>query len=265
MKISCADVVKCMEEIAPTCLAEDWDNVGLIIGDLHKEINHIFVCLDVISDTVDYAEKNKVDIMITHHPLIFRSIKSIKSSDWNQRLIMRLIKRDICVYSAHTNLDYAEKGVSWHLARTIGLVSIENFKKETDKKSHNFGKIGELFPPQDPEIFINNIKRTLNIKGVRLIGTPNKKISKVAVFSGSFDEEVLNEIPSDLDIDIIISGDIKYHTAIQIKEMGICAIDAGHFGTENIIVAEIANRLRLSFPNIKISWDTMGEDPFIYR
>ena len=121
MAVKCKDVVNFMEKWAPAYLAEEWDNVGLIIGDEGKTVNRILVCLDITSSVVEYAENENVDMIITHHPLLFRPIKRLCGSNWKEKLIARLIKKDICVYSAHTNLDYAEEGVNWQLAQAIGL------------------------------------------------------------------------------------------------------------------------------------------------
>ncbi len=262
MTIKCREVVKFIEEIAPKCLAEDWDNVGLIIGDFDKDIKHILVCLDITSTIVEYAENKNVDMIISHHPLIFKPIKNICMSNWKGNLILRLIKKDICVYCAHTNLDYAEKGVNWCLARTIGLTEIENLKTGSLENDYSFGKVGVLSPPQELSKFIDNIKNTLKIKNIKLVGNIDKEINKVAVFSGSFDDSILNAITED--IDILITGDIKYHTATEILEMSICAIDAGHFGTENIIVSQITDWLQKQFPETKISCNNMEKDPFRY-
>jgi len=278
MVIKCREVAEFMEKIAPKHLAEDWDNVGLILGDYEKDIKHVFVCLDITSSTVEYAENRNVDMIISHHPLIFKPIKNICMNNWKGNLISRLIKKDICVYCAHTNLDYAEEGVNWYLAKVIGLTEIENLEtirltepfeiahytslQEIKGKSYGIGKIGILSPPQDLKEFIDNIKNALRIKSIRLIGNIDKKINKVAVFSGSFDESILNKITAD--IDILITGDIKYHTATEICETGMCVIDAGHFGTENVIVPQIKHWLKKRFPGTKISCNTIETEPFRY-
>jgi dinuclear metal center YbgI/SA1388 family protein len=280
MTIKCRKVVMFMEEIAPKHLAEDWDNVGLIIGDFEKDIKHILVCLDITSPIVEYAENKNVDMIISHHPLIFKPIKSICIHNWKENLISRLIKKNICVYCAHTNLDYAEEGVNRYLAQAIGLTKIKNYiTKSMDKPNdiicdiypnelkrdvYGIGKMGVLLPPQDLTEFIDNIKNALRTRSIKLIGNIDKKINKVAVFSGSFDDRILNTITSIADIDILITGDIKYHTAIEILEMGMCVIDAGHFGTENIIVPQIINWLKKRFPGIVISCNTMETEPFKY-
>lgn len=264
--IKCREIAAFIEEIAPKYLAEDWDNVGMMLGDCEKVVKHILVCLDITSPIVDYAESINADMIISHHPLIFRPIRNICMDDWKSKLISRLIKKDICVYCAHTNLDYAEEGVNWHLAQAIGLVEVENFEtKKMKEKEHGFGKMGILSPPHDLVKFIDNLKNALKTKNIKLIGNIDKKISRVAVFSGSFNESILSKLTNSSDnIDVFITGDIKHHTAIEICEMGMCAIDAGHFATENVIVPQIIGWLKKSFQGIKISCNPMEKGPFEY-
>ncbi|NSW89979.1 MAG: Nif3-like dinuclear metal center hexameric protein [Firmicutes bacterium] len=367
MAIKCKEVVEFMEEIAPTYLAEEWDNVGLIIGNFEKAVKHILVCLDITSPVVEYAETGDVDMIISHHPLIFKPIKGIHMNDWKGNLISRLIKKDICVYCTHTNLDYAEEGVNWHLARSIGLTEIkdleitkseklykvvvftpansvdtvreamskegagwigkysdcffmakgigtfkpldnanpyigiqgilekvEEYRLETivpgrklkkvigamlkahpyeevaydiypleaKGKGYSLGKVGILSPPQSLTEFIGNIKKSLKTDCIRLIGNIDEKINRVAVFAGSFDETILKIMTGN--IDILITGDVRYHTAIEMAEMGMCVIDAGHFSTENIIIPQIVDQLKNRFPEISITGNTMEMAPFKY-
>lgn len=367
MAVKCKDVVNFMEKWAPAYLAEEWDNVGLIIGDEGKTVNRILVCLDITSSVVEYAENENVDMIITHHPLLFRPIKRLCGSNWKEKLIARLIKKDICVYSAHTNLDYAEEGVNWQLAQAIGLTEIRNLKTVKEEKIYKvavfvpyesldavreamgkegagwigrysncffmaegtgtfmplegtnpyigtqgvlekvkeyrlesvvpesklkgvieamikahpyeevaydiyplkikgrgfgYGKIGVVNPSLSLQEFASNVKKALNADYVRVIGKSKEDIKKAAVFSGSLDEDILGSIPSD--VDVLVTGDIKYHIAIEIAEMGMCVIDAGHFNTENVIVPAIINKIKSKFTDINITGIETKLDPFIY-
>lgn len=265
MKFKCLEIAKFLEEIAPKYLAEDWDNVGLIIGDFDKNIRHVLVCLDVTSAIVEYAEHNNVDLIVSHHPLIFEPMKNICRHNWKGNLIFRLIEKDICVYCAHTNLDYAKNGVNDHLAQILGLENIENLiTKKTKDVFYGMGRTGTLSPSQGLIEFINHTKKLLKVKTIKLIGNIDREINKVAVFSGSFDNSLLNTLALNKDIDILVTGDIKYHSGIEITEMGICVIDAGHFATESIIIPKIEEYLKERFPGLVISLNTMETEPFRY-
>ncbi|NLC67298.1 MAG: Nif3-like dinuclear metal center hexameric protein [Clostridiaceae bacterium] len=263
MHVKCKDIMEALEEIAPPYFAEEWDNTGLIIGNRDKNIRSILVCLDVTSSTYEYAEKENIDMIISHHPLIFQPIKSIHVGDWKGRLISRIINKNICVYCAHTNLDYAEEGVNWHLARSIGLIEIKNLGEDCKA-----GKVGMLSPPQDLSGFIRNVKKSLRADSVKLIGSLNKSTEKVAVFAGSFDEKVLEFIASgtgnQCSIDVLVTGDIKYHAAVEMLEMGICAIDAGHFDTEHVIILPLVEKLKARFPGVDVKSCPGERGPFVY-
>jgi dinuclear metal center YbgI/SA1388 family protein len=117
----CRDVMEYIEQLAPAELAEDWDNTGLLLGGSDKSISRIMVCLDVTSEALAAAVEKKADLMVTHHPVIFKGIKRISEDDVKGRQLYTAISNGISVISAHTNLDHAENGVNVKLAETLGL------------------------------------------------------------------------------------------------------------------------------------------------
>ncbi len=121
----CETIISLMENIAPRHLAEDWDNVGLLIGDSNKPINRIFVCLDLPEWVLEEALDRDVDLIITHHPIIFSGLKKISSDTAIGRKVMKLIKNNICVYSSHTNLDITKDGLNDALANKLGFKSYD--------------------------------------------------------------------------------------------------------------------------------------------
>ena len=110
--VKCQDVMQAMERIAPRRLAEEWDNPGLLVGSPHDEVRKILVALDVREETVECAIEDGCDLIVAHHPLIFRGLKAVRTDDVIGRKIARLIKADIAVFAAHTNLDSAAGGVN---------------------------------------------------------------------------------------------------------------------------------------------------------
>jgi GTP cyclohydrolase I len=272
MSVKCGDVAKFMEDLAPLNLAEDWDNVGLLLGNSQSDIRKILVCLDATSEVVDEAIKWGADLIVSHHPLIFEGLKRINSDDTKGRLIYKLIKNNIGVYSAHTNLDFAKEGLNQYLAELLGLKAIKNLRKyKADKlyknvypmeiagEEYGLGKIGTLEIPQNLDTFISTIKEKLKTKYIRLIGHTKNDIINVAVFCGSFDNDwtgVLKE-----GADVLVTGDIKYHTAMDAIEKDVCVIDAGHFNTESIIVPQLAKLLSEKFSDIEVTSNTVEADP----
>lgn len=264
MAIKVSDLHEYFEEKAPAALAEDWDNVGLLIGNMEREINKALICLDVTSEVVNEAIKLNMDIIISHHPFIFKGIKSINDDTPKGKLIHKLIQKSISVYCVHTNLDVADDGVNDQLAKKIELKSLENLNMyKTDKVSgrvYGLGKYGELKKEMDLSEFLSFVKNKLNVKNLRVIGDIHGKIKTVAVFCGSFDEDYTGLLKAK--VDILLTGDIKYHTATDMKEMDLCVIDAGHFYTERIIVPALTKQLNKAFPQIEFIGSLVEVDPF---
>ena len=243
------DITKYMEKIAPVSLAMDWDNPGLIIGDAERKLESVVVCLDVTKDVVDFAIENRANLILSHHPFIFNGIKSINTKSYKGTLIEKIIKNDICVYAAHTNFDFAPNGLNNQLARKLDLRYDNSLFLGSDKE-RIVGKIGETIGTLKFSDFVENLKNKLNVSTVRTVGNLDRVINKVAVFCGAFDYSFLKIVAKR--VDCIVTGDLKYHVAMDILESGLNAVDAGHFGTEYIFVECVKKLLEQEFSEIKV-------------
>ena len=145
MPEKCQSIIEIMEKIAPPYLAQSWDNVGLLVGDSYRDVQNIMVTLDVTMEVVDEAINKNVDLIISHHPLIFKPIKSINKSNPLGKTLHRLIKHEIAVYCSHTNLDSAPNGTNQVLAQIIGLKDIKPF---IDIEKEKYYKLA-VFVPQN--------------------------------------------------------------------------------------------------------------------
>ena len=134
MSVKCSNIIKVMEKIAPTSLAEKWDNVGLQVGDSSKAVKKVMICLELNNDVMDEAISKDVDMIITHHPLIFKPLKTLVSSDPIVRIINKLIKNDICLYSSHTNLDNVDGGTSDYFAELLNIKDLSTLTISHTKK-----------------------------------------------------------------------------------------------------------------------------------
>lgn len=265
MSVKCDKIINKLEELAPPRLAESWDNVGLLVGDSNMPINKILVSLDATSDVVDEAIDNEVDMIVTHHPMIFKGIKHVNTSTVIGRKLIKLIKNDICVYSAHTNLDSASEGLSVLLANRLRLSNgdILEPNKNFDILGCGTGRIGYL-EEMTLEQLSYYVKDNLDLQSVRVIGDLQKKIKKVAVSPGSSME--FAETAYKNGADVYITGDIKYHDAIDYKEKGMALIDAGHFGTENIVLSMFEQYIKECFgEQVQIITSKINRDPFTIR
>lgn len=241
------DIANFMEEIAPLALAEDWDNCGFIVGDKQREVNMIMTCLEISSLSLNEAIEKKVDMIVSHHPLFIDPIYKIDTLNPAGRFIKQLIKNNITLYSAHTNLDICNGGVNDVLAKIIGLKSIKGLNECGKEYS---GRYGELEKEMLFNDYIIKIKNSLKVDKVRVCGKIPDKIKTVAVFSGSFDGDISGLIKSKADV--LVVGEIKHHDANEIVEQGKCVIAAGHFATERIISFELSKIIAGKFPSITV-------------
>ena len=259
-KFTVQTVADVMNRIAPRKLAEEWDNPGLLVGNPAAEVKKIFVCLDATDETITRAIDSDADLIVTHHPIIFHAIKNIRTDLPLGKKIERLIKNDVAVFAAHTNLDSAIGGVNDVLAKKIGLVDVKMFGEE----EISLGRIGRLSEPMTAEKFAAHVKKVLNADNVRLIDAGNFLINKVGICGGAGSDIIAKA--KFFGAQAFVTGDVKYHEAQNAVENKIHVVDAGHFATEFPIVRELAETLRKEFERldykISVEEDKIFSDVF---
>ena len=230
------DLVELLEELMPSNLAEDWDNVGLMVGRKGKTVKRILLALDLSKEVVEQAIAQKIDMIITHHPAIFKKLKRVVDNDWQQDLLLTLMENGIAVYSAHTNLDCVSTGVNDVLAKLLKLDDADILDD-----SNGLGRIGcvEQMTLTDYAQFV---KTALKADYV-IVGDAGKQVHKVAVCGGAGSD--LIDLALAKGADTLVTGDVKYHSAQQAVFSGLNIIDAGHQPTELPVLDKLADRLSM--------------------
>ncbi|MBR3723141.1 MAG: Nif3-like dinuclear metal center hexameric protein [Selenomonadaceae bacterium] len=259
--VKIVDVMNVMDKIAPRKLAEQWDNPGLLVGSPDNTVRRILVALDATDRVVDKAVDFGADLIVTHHPMIFKPLKHIRTDLPEGAKIQKLIKHDISVFAAHTNLDSAVGGVNDILAEIIGLTEIRPLLSAPDDMP-TLGRIGYLKEETDIDKFSKFVKEKLKADYIRIIKGDNRKIKKVALCGGSGAEFISRA--DFLGADAYITGDVRYHDGEHAQALGIHVIDAGHFATEYPVVKALASIMRneIALKDIEIIEDTEGRDVF---
>lgn len=250
-----SDIIKYLNSLFPEKLKEEWDNVGLMTGEESSEINKVLLCLDVTSDVAEEAKQMGADLIISHHPLIFSPLKNITSENSTSRIVMHLIKNNICAYSMHTNFDIADGGMNDILSEKLGLVDIRKFTDaellgEEGKTLSSLGRVGHLDIPMTLSDFSAFVKATLSSRALKILGDGEDIVQTVAVCSGSGKSMMTAAFNSGADV--FVSSDFGHHDAQEAFEMGLNLIDAGHFETENIIVDFLYDLLSEEYPELII-------------
>jgi dinuclear metal center YbgI/SA1388 family protein len=371
MSVKVATVMQIIEKIASKNLALEWDNVGLLIGDPKDSINKILVALDVNFEVVNEALSKKANMIISHHPVIFKPIKNIRKDNPEGALLRKLIINNINVYSAHTNLDLSERGVNKVLFEKLSLIDGEVLKVEKKENLYKFvvfvprshveiiktvlgdsgagwignyshcsfstsgtgsfkpieganpylgtvgviehveearietivpekilksvikavlkahpyeevaydiyplansgkefglGQIGYFKTPVHKKDFIEFVKKQLNVSTLKIAGVLPEQIHKVAVCGGSGGNLIQNAFIKGAQV--LITGDVGYHQALEAESLGIAVIDAGHGITERIIVPYLAEYLCSEFNAQKIDTEVIisnvNSEPWLF-
>lgn len=259
--VSCQVVMDALERIAPKRLAEDWDNPGLLVGALNQDIRKILVCLDVSDQVVEQAIRSGADMIVAHHPLIFKGMKKIRTDLPLGHRLQQLLKHDIAVAAVHTNLDIAVGGVNDVLAKAIGLSKLSTFviaSQSADGTVESMGRMGRLPAPMAVHDFAQQVREALPTEHVRLVNAGARPVRKVALCSGSGAEFIHKA--AFMGADAYVTGDVKYHEAQQAVELGMHVIDAGHFGTEFPVVAVLKERLIQELVEAKGSVEVLADE-----
>jgi dinuclear metal center YbgI/SA1388 family protein len=227
------EVARIIEQFAPLDTAAEWDNTGFCIGSPQTEVRAVLVGFDCTPALVREAVERGANMIVTHHPLIFRGIKKISPDNFLGEIITLAVKNDIVVYSAHTNADKAEGGVNTLMAERLGLQDCSVLS------SDGFGLVGHLPRPMAEEDFIAFVKKQFSLKVVRTSRLTGKPVGKVALCSGSGSSLIGDALASGADA--YICGDVSYHQFFT--EKGFLLLDIGHFESEIDIVGKLISVL----------------------
>ncbi len=223
-------MLRALEQFAPLPLQEGWDNAGLQIGLTEAEVSGALLCLDVNEQIVDEAMDRGCNLVVSHHPLLFRGLKTISDGDSVQRTALKAIKNDIVIVSMHTNMDNARGGVNFKIAEKLGLTDVEFLAAKTvDGAECGSGVIGILIEALDAEAFIREVKSRFGVECAQCNELLKRKIRRVAICGGAGDF-MLDEAIS-AGADAFITGEMHYHVYFgHEQEVQICVI--GHYQSE---------------------------------
>jgi len=261
-----------MESLAPAALAEEWDNSGLQIGHNDWPVKKVWLALDPGIQVIESACRDSIDLLIAHHPLIFKPLKFVNLNSPVGKIIQIAIQNQLSVFSAHTNLDKVTNGINDVLAYKIGLKNIavlENSGKgnklRDSEKEYGLGRVGNLDDTIGLSALAMKIKERLGLTTLRVAGNTDLMVTRAAVCCGS-GSSLMNHFFSS-GAQVFISGDFKYHDARDAEAMNLGLIDIGHFASEHLILEVLVGRLREKFTklnfDVSIKACKLEKDPFV--
>ncbi|MEG0614159.1 MAG: Nif3-like dinuclear metal center hexameric protein [Oscillospiraceae bacterium] len=256
-------IYELIDKFAPFELQDSWDNSGILVNlPDDREIKKILLSLDITAEVAKEAVSKSVDLVISHHPVIFQPLKSLEP-DGPASI---LLKNGIGAISAHTNLDISHEGINAILAKKLGFNILENCVEFVKYFGHNqekygYGIICDTANEYSPKSLATLVKTMLGCKNIRF-NDCGKKIHKVAICSGSGGS--LLQIAKKCDVQALITGDVKHDVFIDAKNLDIAVIDAGHFYTENVVCELIKQRITGVYSNIDVQIADEDKDPVLY-
>jgi len=227
------------ERLAPEACACEWDNPGLLVGWEDKEIQKVLIALDATDEVIELAVRENVQLVLTHHPLIFKPLKRINDQNFISRRVLELVRHQICCFAMHTNFDAAPGCMADLAAQRLGMISEAPLEVtgEMDSVPTGIGKIGTLPQKMSVEQVAELVKERFELPFVTVYGTEQVKVpvSRVAISPGAGSSMIRPAIEQG--VQVLITGDIGHHEGIDAAARHMAIIDAGHYGVEHIFIA----------------------------
>lgn len=268
--IKLASIIDFLESFAPLELAEDWDNVGLLLGDRQREVSRVMTSLTITPSVVEEAVSGRVNLVVSHHPLPFRSLKKITADSVVGRLILKLIENRVAVFSPHTAFDSTAEGINQSIAEKLQLENIEaiqpavGFATGDSATGEVFGagRIGTFPGGTRCRVLCQELKDKFAIPLVKFCGDLDASASRVGIVCGSAGQFLADA--SRAGCDAFITGETSFHTCLEAIASGVSLFLLGHYGSERFAVEKLAQKLANKFPALVVHASHSDQDPIQY-
>lgn len=253
-----SDVAAVIEAAAPLGLAEPWDNCGLLCGSYHSPVENVTLALDATAETIRQAAALQSELLITHHPILFRPVQRLVRGQADADLVRLLFANELSLYAAHTNLDRAPAmGTAWALASALGLdvarplpECAQAGENGAEASNTSLGLLAQLDEPLTVSQLAARICPALGTSGLQVGDDSERLISTVALVPGSGGD--LLGAASEAGAELFLTGELKHHEWLLAASVGLTAMAAGHFATERPVVAVLARHLGQALPGLTV-------------
>lgn len=259
--MTCREIITLLQEQSPEEFACDWDNVGLLVGDFEQEIKKVYIALDATEETITEAVAEETDLLLTHHPMIFKELKKVNTQDFTGRRVVRLIQNHISYYAMHTNFDV--RGMAAIAAEWMGLTdcAVLDVTCESEDGCEGIGRVGILPEEMTLKACVERVKQAYDVDTVKVFGDLNQKVRQAAICPGSGKSVISCALGAGAGV--LVTGDIDHHEGIDAADQGLAIIDAGHYGVEKLFIPYMVQYLRNRTEGIEIVGQPVKQ-PFRY-
>ena len=256
------EVVNALEKFAPLPLQEDYDNAGLQVGLTETEVSGALLCLDVTEQVLDEALERDCNLVVSHHPLLFRGLKQVSDANDVQRCVMKAIQKGITIVSMHTNIDNAVGGVNYKMAEKLGLSNVSLLQPKTvGEIEGGSGVIGEYKEPMPAESFVRKVKDTFGVACVEANQLLHRGIRRVALCGGAGAFMLSDAVAAGADA--FVTGEMHYHEFFgHEQQIQICVI--GHYQSEQFTNEIFKSIIEERCPGVRCCLTNINTNPIIY-
>lgn len=252
-------ITEFLNELAPLSLSEDWDNTGLLVGERQKSVSRVMTCLTVIEGVVDEAVREGVDLIVSHHPMMFRGVQSITDETAEGRMLLKLIASGVAIYSPHTAFDSCLTGINQQLAESFGVQEIQGLRKSEAVGHPGSGRWGALRVELPFRDFLERVRSAVDADYLEFCGDSAAMVGAVAVACGSAAEFLGDAIQCGCDV--FVTGEARFHSALEAQAAGINLVLMGHYESERPAVEWLAEEIRSRVPDVEVTASKMDQNP----
>lgn len=254
-----ADVCQFLEQFAPLSFSEDWDNTGLLIGQSSQQVSRAMTCLTITEAVVEEAVSSDIGLLVSHHPLLFRGAQRITSDTMEGRMLLKLIRHDVAVYSPHTAFDSCAQGINQRLAESCGLQGIESLRPSPIDRHPGSGRTGSLAQPVTLLDFLATVREAVAARYLEFHGDSEGQVGKVAVACGSAAEFLSDAIAAGCDT--FVTGEARFHAVLEAQAAGVNLILTGHYESERPAIEQLAEEIQAAVPGLHVEPSRADRNP----
>jgi dinuclear metal center YbgI/SA1388 family protein len=253
------EIVAALERIAPLRLAAEWDSVGLLVAPRDPEVRRVLTCLTLTPEVANEAVRERIDLVITHHPLPFRPVGRLTPDTATGRVLLTLVGAGIGVWSSHTAWDSAAGGINDQLAGLLGLVRSVPIAPDALDPAVGFGRMAATTADTTVALLARLLADTLGATGVQLVGDRDRAAGRVGIVCGS-GGDLVGQVAA-AGCTTLVTGELKLHQACEARASDLAVIAVGHQASEHFAMAELGRRLVAELPGLEATISHEDRDP----
>jgi len=253
------DIVALLESFAPPSLAEEWDNVGLLVGDRSQEVRRVMTCLTLTENVAAEAIDREVDMVVTHHPMLFRPLRRLTTDTPEGRVLWNLAGAGIAIYSPHTAFDSTAKGINEQWAGRLNLADAAPLVPDEASPTVGAGRHGLLPEPTTLRQLASNVCQSIHVDHLHVVGEDDREVRRVAIACGSGGSLLTAAVDSGADV--LITGEATFHTLLAAEAAGIAMLLVGHYASERFALEWLAEWLVAQTQGVEVWASATEHDP----